>query len=1021
MALCYHQTRGLAAASSSLRCEGRIRVMLKFNRSRPEKLDRNKRVGSSALSSGSGAGGLTSSQRRRNVLGFGGEEMHTHKQHCLTVTIILLMAGTAPAVDRTKPAPSLALDQLAEDTQHQARIVSDPATGSVSFIRVPSGSLELSGVGEKAKALDFFTRYGDVFGLDHPNRELVLDRSREDDLGMAHLRFTQNFFGVPVFGCELRLHFDAKENLVSVNGSVVPHLEINPTPVINEVEAAATARRVVAKDHGTTADALESATPELMIYRTGLARGIPGTNHLVWKTEVGDGAGIREFVFVDAHRGFVVDRISGIHEIDREVHHRNFRQVIWSEGDALPFSESTFSTEQNNEVNDLINVASETFNLYSNITNGEWLSYDGVDRKMIAVYEAIFDPPCAESINASWNGRNTNFCKGLAVDDVIAHEWTHAYTDFTHNLIYAWQPGALNESYSDIFGEIVDMTNGHGLDSPNTKRSSDGCSTYFGNPYPSLTVTSPAAIAGSLDARDAVFNPEAPWSVSAFVEIVTDGTDTTSDACEDLQDFTSGRIALIDRGNCLFRDKVLRAQEAGAAGVIVANNDQDRPDSVLRMGGDLPALEIPAVLVSFNGGQLLKSELAAPVEATIALEKSSDNSVRWLVAEDGAAGAFRDMWNPNCMGDPARVSDSAYYCSEDDGGGVHSNSGIPNHAFALLVDGGTFNGVLVKPIGLTRAAHIYWRAMREYQVPNTDFSGHADALELACIDLVNQTLTDLVTGQPVSQFVRSSDCNQVAAAVLATEMRLEPSQCSFSRILEPDAPQLGATNVVWFETFDTDESLDDWTLTSEGVYPEYDSTRNWRISDFLPQERDGGALFAVNNTYIGNCQPNDDDQSGVLMAESPDVSLPTSATSLYLVFDHYVATESGWDGGNLKLSVNGGEFELVPASAFTFNPYNDAIISSTTDEENTEVPNTNPLAGEVAFTGADEGSVEGSWGQSQIDLLELAVPGDSIRIRFDFGNDGCSGAEGWFIDTLEVRAGGQTTPSVLRPSRRVSP
>lgn len=257
--------------------------------------------------------------------------------------------------------------------------------------------------------------------------------------------------------------------------------------------------------------------------------------------------------------------------------------------------------------------------------------------------------------------------------------------------------------------------------------------------------------------------------------------------------------------------------------------------------------------------------------------------------------------------------------------------------------------------------------------------------------------------------------------MLATEMRLEPTQCGFSKILEPDAPPLSAISVVYTESFDSQTALDDWTLTNEGVYPEYDPNRNWRISNFLPADRDGGALFAVDNNFIGNCIPDDDDQSGVLMAESPAINLPASATSLYLVFDHYVATEAGWDGGNLKLSVNGGEFEMVPASAFAFNPYNDAIILSTTDDEQNEVPNSNPLAGEPAYTGADEGSAEGSWGQSQIDLESLAAPGDSIRLRFDFGNDGCGGAEGWFIDTLEVVAGGQPELSVLRPTRRVSP
>jgi Zn-dependent metalloprotease len=933
----------------------------------------------------------------------------------------MLAAGASFAVDRSILRPRATADQLAEDTRGRVRVVSDPATGVAGLISILPGALELSGVGNKAKAFDFFARYGGAFGLDNPGRDLVLEQTREDRIGMTHLRFNQTYLGVPVFGCVVRLHFDDKENLVSVNGSVVPHLDLDPTPSVDEFEASAIARQLVAKDHGRTAYEIESTDLELMVYRTGLARGIPGTDHLVWKMEVGDGAGIREFVFVDAHGGFVVDRINGIHEIERVIHHERFSNVIWSEGDAFPFSDSTFTTQQVNEVNELIDVSAETYDLFSNITGGEWLSYDGNGRRMNAVYEATtFDPPCSEAINASWNGRTINFCNGLAVDDVIAHEWTHAYTDFTHNLIYAWQPGALNESYSDIFGEIVDLLNGHGLDSPNTKRTAGGCSTFSSSTtFPYLTVTSPASIAGDYEARGAEFNPPEPWSESGVVELVDDGTGTASDACEPLQGFTSGRIALIDRGDCNFVDKAAFAADAGAVGIIIANN---AGDDLVRMGGTKPSgYDTPAIFVTQTTGEALKAALPEGVQATIALEAPSDNSVRWLVSEDGATGAFRDMWNPNCMFNAGRVSDSLYYCLEDDSGGVHLNSGVPNHAFALLVDGGTYNGVTVKAIGLTRAAHIYWRAMREYQVPTTDFAEHAEILELSCSDLVGAPMTDLVTGEAIPQVVRSSDCNQVAAAMLATEMRLEPTQCEFSTVLAPDAPPIGASTVVFSETFDTTAALEDWTLTNEGVYPEYDTTRNWQVSTFLPLGRDGGGLYAIDSNFIGNCEPDNDDQSGVLMAASPTINLPASATSLYLVFDHYVATEPGWDGGNLKLSVNGGEFDLVPAAAFAFNPYNDAIILSITDDEQNEVLNSNPLAGETAYTGADEGSVEGSWGQSQIDLESLASPGDSIRLRFDFGNDGCGGNQGWYIDSLQVVAGGQPTTSVLRPSRRVSP
>jgi Zn-dependent metalloprotease len=43
---------------------------------------------------------------------------------------------------------------------------------------------------------------------------------------------------------------------------------------------------------------------------------------------------------------------------------------------------------------------------------------------------------------------------------VIAHELAHGITNFTANLRYSKQPGALNESFSDVFGSLVKP---HGL------------------------------------------------------------------------------------------------------------------------------------------------------------------------------------------------------------------------------------------------------------------------------------------------------------------------------------------------------------------------------------------------------------------------------------------------------------------------------------------------------------------------------------------------------------------------------
>jgi hypothetical protein len=84
----------------------------------------------------------------------------------------------------------------------------------------------------------------------------------------------------------------------------------------------------------------------LLIFREGLARGVPGPNHLAYEVEVGDGATVREFVYVDAHTGKVIDRISGTPDglYRRAYNGRNLPEVppsypenpFWVEGQAFP-------------------------------------------------------------------------------------------------------------------------------------------------------------------------------------------------------------------------------------------------------------------------------------------------------------------------------------------------------------------------------------------------------------------------------------------------------------------------------------------------------------------------------------------------------------------------------------------------------------------------------------------------------------------------------------------------------------
>ena len=63
-------------------------------------------------------------------------------------------------------------------------------------------------------------------------------------------------------------------------------------------------------------------------------------------------------------------------------------------------------------------------------------SYDAAGHVMDQAYKRNYGCP-----NASWNGNFISFCPGFTTHDVTAHEWGHAYTEYTHDLIYALAVG----------------------------------------------------------------------------------------------------------------------------------------------------------------------------------------------------------------------------------------------------------------------------------------------------------------------------------------------------------------------------------------------------------------------------------------------------------------------------------------------------------------------------------------------------------------------------------------------------
>ena len=779
------------------------------------------------------------------------------------------------------------------------QLIRSDASGQVTFLRAPAGQpLSVrAGIGRaEATPLDFLMQYGSLLGVRDVHAELQEFQVTTDRLGGRRTAYRQVYRGVPVYSGIIYVHQNALGEFVAANGHFHPlKSPLNMNPTLNATQAEVIARRSV------EANELQTETVTLVVVDPGWYGDPSMGAHLAWHViVVGAAAPVRESFFVDAHSGEILDQWSLIctarqrfvrssrrgsdccvqHDerncddadcaaltcdfdptcCDSQWHTRcmiiafNFCFELCAPG-GLVRAEGEPPSDVS-DVDAIYDYLGDTYDYFFRA-----FGRDGVDGKGLAMTASAEWPFFCP--NAFWDGFHQffGFCRGTAADDVVAHEVVHAITDFTANLIGQNQPGQLNESFSDIFGELVDLHNGN------------------------------AAFVG-------------PLGPPVWPEHETGpGLDSAN----------------------YFRSRCSR-----------------------RVG-------------RFTDG------------------------VRWLIGEDAAAfGApIRDMWDPTCLDDPDRANSPLQDCDVVDSGGVHSGSGVPNHAFALVTDGGTFNGYTIEAIGPIKAGAVWYRALTTYLTLASDFADAYVGLNQSALDLIGTFPNDPATGLPTQDRFTAEDAEQIDKALLAVELNTQGRCGQNSPVLKSDTPfQCNSSMVVFADNFEGGPN--GWSVENTQPTTPYD----WEQVGSLPFGREGRAWFIDNGRGL-TCA--DTDEAAVHSLISPPIELPNAPGFPYLAFTHYLQTEPAYDGGTLRIRVNGGDWQDPSPQAFEFNAYNSLL-------RNVEFyRNTNPLAGQPAWTG-----LGGRWGTSVVSLNELAEPGDTIQIRFDFGKDHCVGSDGWYVDDVSV-------------------
>ena len=351
-------------------------------------------------------------------------------------------------------------------------------TGMVSYMGAPSTASPIreataadTDSSTEAVARSFLAEYGSGFGItDAPNTLTVL-RTTQAENGNNTVRFQQTYQGIPILAGEIIVQMDAGKNVLSAGGEILPNIELDTTPTIDEATAIQSALEKTAKETGAKVEDLQASAPALWIYNPALLTPYKGETVLAWRIEVtpkNNPAPIRQLVLVDAKRGGIPLSFNQIDTAkSRQTYNANGSSLLPG---TLVCNESTVNCGGGSGDAYYAHLfAGQTYDFYMTYHNRDSINGAGMTIKSSVNYD---DNPYDgfPFDNAFWNGAQMVYGAGFAsADDVVAHELTHGVTENESNLFYVWQSGAINESFSDVWGEFMDLTNGTGTDTPATR------------------------------------------------------------------------------------------------------------------------------------------------------------------------------------------------------------------------------------------------------------------------------------------------------------------------------------------------------------------------------------------------------------------------------------------------------------------------------------------------------------------------------------------------------------------------
>lgn len=395
---------------------------------------------------------------------------------------------TDPAADKKiKQLEVLEKLQSATDKTDQVLDIEwDQEKGVPRFI---SGKLSEKPVKSSTEAVSFLVSNKALFKLD--NAEFAVKQSIKDELGMTHYKTRLTSSGIPVYGAEVIVHTDKSGNISTINGSIendVPNTNWNKLikisgadalniaksslgfePAADTFTADPTVEQYIYKYEGqwqpiylATLQFIQPYAANMKVFINAETGSILKSQNLIMDSAAtGSGVGV-----AGTTRALNLDYVSGRYYMRDttkgaliETYDANKTTAI--PGTLVSDTDTNFNASSQAPAVDAHANTEIVYNYYKNNFNRNSFDNNGATMKSTVNYREVASRPYN---NAFWNGSQMVYGDGDGVNlgpvgsalDVVAHEFTHAVTDRTAGLVYENQPGALNESMSDVFGYLIE-------------------------------------------------------------------------------------------------------------------------------------------------------------------------------------------------------------------------------------------------------------------------------------------------------------------------------------------------------------------------------------------------------------------------------------------------------------------------------------------------------------------------------------------------------------------------------------